>query len=67
MKEKLLRNTILLKTFVIVEELREARFQWIKRNQKTSNSIKLTTICKDLNIVCDENNLFRCEGRLKNC
>ena len=42
------------------------QFQWIKRNQKTFDCIKLKTISKDLNIIFDENDLFRCEGRLKN-
>ena len=23
-------------------------------------------ICKDLNVICDEKDLLRCEGRLKN-
>ena len=66
LKEKFLNNEILLKPFVTVEELRRAQFQWIKTNQKTFDSIKLKAICKDLNGTCDENGLFRCEGRLKN-
>ena len=66
LKEKLLNNAVLLKPFVTVEELRRAHFQWIKRNQKTFDSIKLKMICKDLNIICDEKGLFRCEKRLKN-
>ena len=66
LKEKLLNNAVLLKPFVTVEELRRAQFQWIKGNQKTFDSIKLKTIWKDLNIICDENGLFRCKGRLKN-
>ena len=66
LKEKLLNNGILLKPFVTVEELRKARFQWIKRNQKTFDSIKFKTICKDLNITCDKNHLFRCEEMLRN-
>ena len=60
------KRSIPLKTFVTVEELRRAQFQWIKRNQKAFDSIKLKTICKDLNIICDENGLFKCEVRLKN-
>ena len=66
LKEKLLNNAVLLKTFVTAEELRRVQFQWTKRNQRTFDSIKLKTIFKDLNIICDENGLFRCEGRLKN-
>ena len=66
LKEKLLKKAILLKPFVTVQELRRAQFQWIRRNQKTFDSIKLKTIGKDLNIICDENGLFRYEGRLKN-
>ena len=49
----------------MVQELKRAQFQWIKRNQKTFDSIKLKTISKESNIICDENDLFRCEGRLK--
>ena len=67
LKERLLNNAILLKPFDMVEELKMAQLQLIKRNQKPFDSIKLKTICKDLNVICDENVLFRCEGRLKNC
>ena len=40
-KEKVLNNAILLLTFVTVQELKRAQFQWIKRNQKIFGSIKL--------------------------
>ena len=66
LKEKLFNNPILLKPSVTVQELKRAQFQWIKRNQKTFDNIKLKTISKDLNLNCNENDLFRCEGRLKN-
>ena len=65
LKEKLFNKAILLKPFVTVQELRRAQFQLIKINQNTFDSIKLKAICKDLNIICDENDLLRCEGRLK--
>ena len=60
-----MNNEILLKS-VTVEELKTPQLQWIERNQKTFDSIKLETICKYLNVICDKNDLFRCEGRLKN-
>ena len=44
LKEKLLNNAILLEPFVTVHELKRAQFQWIKRNQKTFDSIKLKAI-----------------------
>ena len=44
LKEKLLNNAILSKPFVTVHELKRAQFQWIKRNQKTFDSIKLKAI-----------------------
>ena len=66
MKEKLLNNAILLKSFATTHELKRAQFQWIKRNQKSFHSIKLKAISKDLNIICDENDLFKHKGRLKN-
>ena len=65
-KERLLNNAVLLKPLVTVHELKRAQFQWIKSNQKTFDCIKLKTISKDLNVICDENDLFRCKGRVKN-
>ena len=40
-----------------------SQLQWISENQRSFDKRKLQVVCKALNIFCDENELFRCEGR----
>ena len=41
-----------------------SQLQWISENQRSFDKTKLQVVRKALNIFCDENELFRCEGRL---
>ena len=40
-----------------------SQLQWISENQRSFDKGKLQLVRKALNIFCDENELFRCEGR----
>ena len=40
-----------------------SQLQWISENQESFDKRNLQVVCKALNIFCDENELFRCEGR----
>ena len=46
-------------------ELDAAEQIQIKENQKSFNEKKLKALRNDLNLICDENGLIRCDGRLK--
>ena len=46
-------------------ELEIAEQLWIKQNQKPFIDSRLKILSKALNLIYDENNLVRCEGRLK--
>ena len=46
-------------------ELSAAEKIWIKENEKSFNAKKLKAICNDLNLICDENDLIHCKGRLR--
>ena len=39
---------------------------WLKENQKKSDEKRLRILTKDFNLIYDDDNLIRCEGRLKN-
>ena len=56
-----LKKETLKKPFVESNELQMYQLQWISENQRSFD--KLQVVCKALNIFCDENELFRCEGR----
>ena len=56
-----LKKETLKKHFVDSNELQMYQLQWISENQRSFD--KLQVVCKALNIFCDENELFRCEGR----
>ena len=46
-------------------KLSAAENVWIKRNKKSFNEKKLKALRNDLNLICDENGLIRCDGKLK--
>ena len=50
------------KPFVDSNELHMSQLQWVSENQRSFDK-KLQVVRKALNIFCDENELFRCEGR----
>ena len=39
---------------------------WLKENQKKFDEKRLRILTKDFNLIYDDDNLIRCEGRLKN-
>ena len=53
----------LRKPFAESNELHMLQLQWISENQMSFDKKKLQVVRKSLNIFCDENELFRCEGR----
>ena len=57
---------MLLTPFIETAELRSAENMWILENQKMFSEQKLKTLSRDLKLIRDENDIFRCEGRLKN-
>ena len=63
LKKKVLKKETLKKPFVDSNELRMPQLQWISQNQRSFDKRKLQVVRKALNIFCDENELFRCEGR----
>ena len=47
-------------------ELRQAENDWINRNQKMfEDNNKLQDLKRELNVIVDNENLLRCEGRLQ--
>ena len=62
-KKKVLKKETLKKSFIDRKELHLSQLQWISENQSSFDKRKLQLVRKALNIFCDENVLFRCEGR----
>ena len=67
-----LKNTVNEKTnekftehFLTATELRHSENAWIKINQNSFENNKLKELKKELNVIIDKENLFRCEGRLQ--
>ena len=50
------------KSLVDSIELHMSQLQWISENQSNVDKRKLSVVLKALNIFCDKNELFRCEG-----
>ena len=61
--KKVLKKETSKKPLVDSNELHMSQLQWISENQRSFDKRKLQVVCKALNIFCDENELFRCEGR----
>ena len=57
---------LLLEPLVTSAELRASEIIWLKENQKKFDEKRLRILTKDLNLIYDDHNLIRCEGRLKN-
>ena len=66
LKKGVNKRQMLLTPFIETAELRSAENMWILENQKMFSEQKLKTLSKDLKLIRDENDIFRCEGRLKN-
>ena len=62
-KKKVLKKETLKKSFIDSNELHMSQLQWISENQSSFDKRKLQLVRKALNIFCDENVLFKCEGR----
>ena len=65
LKNKTSKSDICLKHFITDGEQTFAELFWIGQNQKQFSDVRLKTLSKDLILIYNENNLIRCEGRLK--
>ena len=65
LKSRLFNKNTVMTPFLNLFELDAAEQIWIKENKKSLNEKKLKALCNDLNLICGENGLIRCEGRLK--
>ena len=54
-----------VRPFLSAKEIINAQSQWIKVNQSLFAKDKIETLKRELNLVIDENNIYRCEGRLR--
>ena len=54
-----------MKFYWWIIELEKAEQKLILMNQNTFDKEKLKTISRDFNLIVDDENLIRCEGRLK--
>ena len=63
LKKRALKRETLKKPFVDSNELHMSQLHWISENQRSFDKRKLQVVRKVLNIFCDKNELFRCEGR----
>ena len=60
---RVLKRETLKNPFVDSNELHMSQLHWISEYQESFDKRKLQVVRKALNIFCDENELFRCEGR----
>ena len=65
LKNKTSKTDIYLKPLLAAPEQTFAELFWISRNKKQFIDVRLKTLSKDLILIYDENNLIRCEDRLK--
>ena len=63
LKRRVLKRETLKNPFVDSNELHMSQLHWISEYQESFDKRKLQVVRKALNIFCDENELFRCEGR----
>ena len=54
-----------VRPFLSVKELNNAQVLWIKVNQSSFKRDKIETLKRELILVIDENNIYRCEGKLR--
>ena len=54
-----------VRSFLSAKESNNAKSQWIKVNQSSFARDKIETLKRELNLVIDENYIYRCEGRLR--
>ena len=64
-KQQNRNGEILLVDYLTASELEKAEQKLILMNQNTFDKEKLKTISRDFNLIVDDENLIRCEGRLK--
>ena len=57
---------LLLEPFVTSAELRASEIIWLKENQKKFHEKRLRILTKYFDLIYDDDNLIRCEGRLEN-
>ena len=65
LKNKVLKKETLKKPFVDSIKLHMSQLQWISENQRSFDNRKLQVVeyLNSFEYFCDENELFRCEGR----
>ena len=54
-----------MKPLITAPEQTFAELFWKSQNKKQFSDVRLKTLSKDLILIYDENNLIRCEDRLK--
>ena len=65
LKNKTSKSDICLKPLITAPEQTLAELFWKSQNKKQFSDVRLKTLSKDLILIYDENNLIRCEDRLK--
>ena len=65
LNNKISKKDICLKPFITAVEQTFAGLFYIGQNQNLVSDAGLKTLSNDLILIYDENNLIRCEGRLK--
>ena len=66
LKNKVASQQLLLEPFITSAEMRTSEIIWLKENQKKFDGKRLRILTNDLNVIYDDDNLIRCEGKLKN-
>ena len=66
LKNKVASEQLLLELFITSAELRASQIIWLKENHKKFDEKRLKILTKDLSLIYDDDNIIRCESRLKN-
>ena len=66
LKNKVASHQLLLEPFIPSAQVRASKIIWLKENQKKFDEKRPRILTKDLNLIYNDDNLIRCEGRLKN-
>ena len=65
LKNKVASHQLLLEPFITSAQVRASKIIWLKENQKKFDEKRPRILTKDLNLIYNDDNLIRCEGRLK--
>ena len=64
-KKQSRKQQFLLEPFITSAELRASQIIWLKENKKKFDEKRLRILTMKFNLIYDDDNLIRCEGRLK--